>query len=37
VEANLKKMEPDLGEKKATVEWQEISNEEVAVHSLRAC
>jgi hypothetical protein len=28
-------MEPNPGEKKAVVEWQEISNEEVAIHNHR--
>jgi hypothetical protein len=38
MEASIKKMEPNSGEKKeAVVEWQKIPNEEVAVHSLRAC
>jgi hypothetical protein len=32
-----KKMEPNPGEKEAIVEWQEIPNEEVEIHSLRAC
>jgi hypothetical protein len=30
------KMEPNSGEKEAVVEQQEISNKEVAIHSLRA-
>jgi hypothetical protein len=37
VEVNLEKMEPNPGEKEAVVKWQEIPNEEVAIHSLRAC
>jgi hypothetical protein len=36
MEENLKKMEPNPGKKEAVVEWQEISNEEVEIHSLRA-
>jgi hypothetical protein len=35
-EANPEKMEPNQGEKEAVVERQEIPNEEVAIHSLRA-
>jgi hypothetical protein len=31
------KMEPNVGEKEAVVERQENSNEEVAIHSLKAC
>jgi hypothetical protein len=30
-------MEPNLGEKEAAVERQEIPNEEISVHSLSAC
>jgi hypothetical protein len=38
MEATLKKVEQNPGEKEAVVEWwQEIPNEEVAIHSLRAC
>jgi hypothetical protein len=37
METSLKNMEPNSGEKKAVVKRQKISNEEVAVHSLRAC
>jgi hypothetical protein len=37
MQTSLKKMETSLGEKEAVVERQEISNEEVAIHSLRAC
>jgi hypothetical protein len=37
MEANLKEMEPNPGEKETVVERQEIPNEEVAVQSLRAC
>jgi hypothetical protein len=37
MKASIKKMEPNSGEKKAVVERQKIPNEEVAVHSLRAC
>jgi hypothetical protein len=29
MEANLKKMESNMGEKEAIVKWEEISNEEV--------
>jgi hypothetical protein len=36
MEGSIKKMEPNSGEKEAVVERQEISNEEVAIHSLRA-
>jgi hypothetical protein len=36
-EANPEKMEPNLKEKEAVLEWQEIPNEEAAIHSLRAC
>jgi hypothetical protein len=36
METNLEKMEPNPGEKEAVVERQEIHNEEVAIHSLRA-
>jgi hypothetical protein len=35
--ASIKKIEPNLGAKEAIAEWQKISNEEVAIHSLRAC
>jgi hypothetical protein len=31
------KMESNSGEKEAVVEQQKIPNEEVAIHSLRAC
>jgi hypothetical protein len=34
---NPEKMEPNPEEKEAVVKWQEILNEEAAVHSLRAC
>jgi hypothetical protein len=34
MEASIKKMGPNSGEKEAVVERQEISNEEVAIHSL---
>jgi hypothetical protein len=37
MEASIKKMEPNSGEKEAVVGRQKIPNEEVAVHSLRAC
>jgi hypothetical protein len=37
MEARIKKMEPNPGEKKAIVERQEFSNDEVAVHSQRTC
>jgi hypothetical protein len=37
LEARIKKMEPNPGEKKAVVERQEFSNDEVAVHSQRTC
>jgi hypothetical protein len=37
MEANLGKMGSNPGEKEAVVEWQEISNKEVAIHSLSAC
>jgi hypothetical protein len=37
MEASIKKMEPNLGEKETAVKWKEIPNEEVAVHSPRAC
>jgi hypothetical protein len=37
IEASIKKMEPNPGEKETAVERQEIPNEEVAVHSPRAC
>jgi hypothetical protein len=30
-------MEPNPGEKEAIAEQQEIPNEKVAIHSLRAC
>jgi hypothetical protein len=33
MDANLEKMEPNPGEKKAVVERQEIPNEEVAIHT----
>jgi hypothetical protein len=36
-EANPEKMEPNPGEKEAIAERQENPNEEVALHSLRAC
>jgi hypothetical protein len=36
MEANLKKFEPNPGEE-AVMEQQEISNENAAIHSLRAC
>jgi hypothetical protein len=36
MEAHIKKMEPNPGEKKAVVERQ-FSNDEVAVHSQRTC
>jgi hypothetical protein len=35
--ANPEKIEPNSGEEEAVVEQQEISKEEVAVHSPRAC
>jgi enterochelin esterase-like enzyme len=35
--ANPEKMEPTPGEKETIVQQQEIPNEEVAFHSLRAC
>jgi hypothetical protein len=35
--ASIKKMEPNSGEVEAVVGRQKIPNEEVAVHSLRAC
>jgi hypothetical protein len=35
--ASIKKMESNSGEKEAVVERQENSNEEFAIHSLRAC
>jgi hypothetical protein len=31
------KMEPNSGEKETVVKWQEIPNEEAAIHSSRAC
>jgi hypothetical protein len=34
---NPEKMEPNLGEKEAVMEQQEISKEEITVHSPRAC
>jgi hypothetical protein len=37
MEASIKEMKPNSGEKETVVERQEISNEEVAIHSLRAC
>jgi hypothetical protein len=37
MEVRIKKMEPNPGEKKAVVERQEFSNNEVAVHSQRTC
>jgi hypothetical protein len=37
MEGSIKKMEPNSGEKEAVVERQEISNEEVVIHSLKAC
>jgi hypothetical protein len=37
MEGSIKKMEPNSGEKEAVVEQQKIPNEEVSVHSLRAC
>jgi hypothetical protein len=37
VEANLEKLEQNLGAKGAVVERQKIPNEEDAIHSLRAC
>jgi hypothetical protein len=37
MEVNIKKMEPNLREKGAVVERRKIPNEEIAVHSLRAC
>jgi hypothetical protein len=37
MEGSLKKIESHSGEKEAIVERQKISNEEVSVHSLRAC
>jgi hypothetical protein len=36
-EANLGKMKPNPRGKDAVMEWQEIRNEEVAIHCLRAC
>jgi hypothetical protein len=36
-EASIKKMEPNSGVKEAVVERQEISNEEVTIHHMRAC
>jgi hypothetical protein len=36
-EATPEKMEPNQGQKEATVEQQEIPNQEFAIHSLRAC
>jgi hypothetical protein len=37
MEASIKKIEPNSGEKEAVVEQQKIPNEEVSVHSPRAC
>jgi hypothetical protein len=37
MEASIKKMEPNSGEKEVVVERQEISYEEVVIHSLRTC
>jgi hypothetical protein len=37
MEASIKKMEPNSGEKETVVERQKIPNEEVAVHTPRAC
>jgi hypothetical protein len=37
MEANPEKMEPNPGEQEATVEWQEIPNEKVAIHERKAC
>jgi hypothetical protein len=37
MEASIKKMEPNSGEKEAVAERQKIPNKEVAVHSLRTC
>jgi hypothetical protein len=37
MEASIKKMEPNSGEKEAVVERQKIPNEEATVHSPRAC
>jgi hypothetical protein len=37
METRLKNMEPNSAEKKAVVGRQEISNGEVAIHSLSAC
>jgi hypothetical protein len=37
MEASIKKMEPNSGEKETVVERQKIPNEEVAIHSPRAC
>jgi hypothetical protein len=37
MEASIKRIEPNSGEKEAVVERQEISNEEVVIHSLSAC
>jgi hypothetical protein len=37
MDASINEMEPNSGEKEAVVERQEISNVEVAIHSLRAC
>jgi hypothetical protein len=37
MEVNPGKMQPNQGEKGAVVERQEIPNEEVAIHSPRAC
>jgi hypothetical protein len=37
MKARIKKMKPNSEEKETAVERQKIPNEEVAVHSLRAC
>jgi hypothetical protein len=37
MDTSLNKMEPNLGEKEAVVEGQKIPNEEVTIHSPRAC
>lgn len=37
METNLEKIEPNSGEVDTIVEWQEIPNKELAIHSLRAC
>jgi uncharacterized protein YhfF len=36
-ETNPEEMRPNPGEKEVIAEWQENPNEEVALHSLRAC